>query len=82
MFHGDMTVNCERAAAAFEEAGKSSDAVLSQAVPRDVSEELHCRLEGPADTGDAGVTHEQAVEVDGDRVDVESDGEPDLHGFS
>ena len=79
MFNGDMTVNCERATAAFAEAGRSSEAVLSQAVPIEVSEELRCRLEGPADTGDAGLDHEQTVEIDGERVDVESEGDPDLH---
>ena len=66
MFYGDMQVNAERAAEAFAERGKTSDAILQQAVPIEVSDELRCRLEGPADTGVAGVHDERAVAVDGE----------------
>ena len=81
MFHGDMSVNEERAASAFAERGRTSDAVLQQAVPLVTSEELRHRLEGPADTGiDAGcVRHEQTVAVDGERVESEDEGELDLN---
>ena len=77
IFHGDMSVNEERAAAAFAEAGRTSDAVLQQAVPLEVSEELKCKLCGPADTGGAGVAHEQVAAVDGEAVEpAEDDEEP------
>lgn len=77
MFHGDMEVNEERAAETFADSGRTSDAVLKQAVPIEVSEELRCRMEGPADTGEGGVQHEQAVELDGVVVEAETDDEHD-----
>ena len=82
MFYGDMQVNAERAAEAFAERGKTSDAILQQAVPIEVSDELRCRLEGPADTGvagvHAGVHDERVVAVDGELVISESEDELDV----
>jgi len=79
MFHGDMSVNPDRATEAFAEAGRTSEAVLQQAVPITVSDELRCRLEGPAETGDAGVSHERTVAVDGELIASESEEEPGLN---
>ncbi len=65
LFNSDMTVNEERAAADFAEAGRTSNAVLQQAVQLEVSEFLKHRLSGPADTVEAGVEHEGVTAVDG-----------------
>ena len=54
-----------------------------QAVPVLAIDELQHRLEGPADTGCAGVTHEQFVSIDGvqteECADDDEDAAPDLH---
>ena len=60
-----MVLNEERAAALFAKNGRTSDAVLQQAVPVLAVAELQHRLEGPADTGCAGVSHEQCASIDG-----------------
>ena len=52
MFHGDMAVNEGRASQAFAESGRTSEAILQQAVPIEVSEQIRCRMDGPADAGD------------------------------
>ena len=72
MYFGDMSVNAERAAECFATEGRTSDAVLEQAVPILASEELKHRLDGPADTG---MQHEHTVAIDG--VVAESDEEDD-----
>ncbi len=79
LFNGDMSVNEERAATEFAEAGRTSDAVLQQAVPLDVSEFLKHRLSGPADTGVAGVEHEQVAAVDGEAVESDEEDDEDPH---
>ena len=66
-----MTVNEERANTDFAEAGRTSKAVLEQAVTLEVSEVLKHRLSGPADTGEAGIEHETVTEVDGEAVETE-----------
>ena len=66
-----MTVNEERANTDFAEAGRTSNAVLEQAVTLEVSEVLKHRLSGPADTGEAGIEHETVTKVDGEAVETE-----------
>ena len=66
-----MTVNEERANTDFAEAGRTSNAVLEQAVTLEVSEVLKHRLSGPADTGEGGIEHETVTEVDGEAVETE-----------
>ena len=61
--------------ALFAEGGQPSAAVLQQAVPILAGEELAHRLEGPSDTGTAGIRHEQTLAIDG--VAAESEGEED-----
>ena len=43
--------------------------------------ELKHRLDGPAETGDGGIAHEQALEVDGEQVGSASDEEIDGEQF-
>ena len=79
-YHNDMTVNHERANASFHAEGHTSDAVLKQAVHISVPENLRSpvtpvRLEGPADTGDAGIDPEHVVSIEGEAVASESEGE-------
>ncbi len=79
--YSDMSVAEERAKNEFAESGRSSEAVLQQAVPILATEELKHRLEGPADTGCAGERHEQTVAVDGEMAESdeeaeENEGEP------
>ena len=68
MAYDDVVLNEERAAALFATSGRTSDAVLQQAVPVLAAAELQHRLEGPADTGGAGVSHEQCASIDGEVV--------------
>ena len=75
-----MTANHERANASFHAEGHTSDAVLKQAVHISVPEDLRSpvtpvRLEGPADTGDAGIDPEHVVSLEGEAVASESEGE-------
>ena len=72
-FYMDMRVNETRAKLDLPEREGTTEAVIQQAVPIVASEELKHRLEGPADTGCAGVLHEQAVRVDGEEVESASD---------
>ena len=51
MAYDDMALNVERANELFAHNGRTSDAVLQQAVPIVAAAELKHRLEGPADTG-------------------------------
>ena len=74
MAYDTLVVNTARAEQLFASSGRTSDAVLQQAVPVTVTAELQHRLEGPADTGHAGVAHEQCVAVDGEQV-AEDDAE-------
>ena len=76
-----MTLNEERARQMFAPRGQTSAAVLQQAVPVVANAELQHRLEGPADTGGAGMAHEQFVSVDGIPVQEEDAEEatPDLN---
>ena len=69
MAYDGIALNEERAREMFAVRGRTSDAVLQQAVPVIAEEELQHRLEGPADTGCAGVSHEQFVSVDGVQCD-------------
>ena len=68
MAYDDLVLNEERAAALFATSGRTSDAVMQQAVPVLAAAELQHRLEGPADTGCAGVSHEQYASIDGEIV--------------
>jgi len=70
-----MSVNEASAHSLFAEYGRTSDAVMQQAVPVLATEELRHRLEGPADTGSAGTVHEQVSAVDGAAVEECSDEE-------
>ena len=78
MAYTGVTVNDERARELLADSGRTSDAVLQQAVPVIAEGELHHRLKGPADTGCAGVSHEHIATVDGDEVSEDED-ELDLH---
>ena len=51
MAYDGMVLNEERANELFASSGRTSDAVLQQAVPILASAELQHRLEGPAETG-------------------------------
>jgi len=70
-----MTVNGPRAEQLFAERGRTSEAVLEQAVPVLANTELKHRLEGPAETGSAGCPHEQIAAIDGTTVEECSDEE-------
>jgi len=70
-----MIVNEATASKLLGEKGRTSDAVLQQAVPVLATQELQHRLEGPADTGCAGVAHEQVSAIDGRSVEECSDDE-------
>ena len=78
MAYTGVTVNDERAKELFAEGGRTSEAVLQQAVPVVSNGELQHRLQGPADTGCAGVPHEQVATIDGDEVS-EDEGELDVN---
>ena len=68
MAYDGVTLNEERATELFAERGRTSDAVLEQATSVIAAGELQHRLEGPADTGSAGVAHERCVAIDGTEV--------------
>ena len=78
MAYTGVTVNDERAKELFAEGGRTSEAVLQQAIPVVSNGELQHRLQGPADTGCAGVPHEQVATIDGDEVS-EDEGELDVN---
>ena len=66
----------------FADFGRTSEAVLQQAVPVVADGELQHRLEGPADTGCGGCSHEQVATVDGVQFEEEEDADeagPDLN---
>ena len=74
MAYDGMTVNEERARELFADRGRTSEAVLQQAAPAlEVEGQLQHRLEGPADTGCAGVSHEQCASIDGAAYEAEAD---------
>ena len=75
----DVKINYPRAKETFAEAGETSEAVLLQAVPITVSENLKCRMEGPAEAVDGICNHEQVVAIDDEAVVSESDNEVDLN---
>ena len=79
----DMTVNEASATKLFAEQGRTSDAVLQPAVPVLATEELKQKLDGPADTGTAGLdAHERIAAIDGSKVEECSDeegGTADMH---
>ena len=76
MAYDGMTVNEERARELFADRGRTSDAVLQQAAPAlEVEGQLKHRLEGPADTGGAGVSHEQCASIDGAPFEAEAEDE-------
>ena len=68
MAYDGVALNEERATELFAERGRTSDAVLQQATSVIATGELQHRLEGPADTGSAGVAHERCVAIDGTEV--------------
>ena len=83
VYYSDVTVNEARAEAELAESGRTTEAVLEQAVPIEISEALRHRLDGPADTGGAGTVHteptgeediegETCVAVDGEPVESDS----------
>ncbi len=77
-----MALNEATARELFALSGCTSEAVLQQAVPVLATGDLEHRLEGPADTGTAGVAHEQVSAIDGVEVEEASDEEgglPDLN---
>ena len=78
MAYTGVAVNDERAKELFADGGRTSEAVLQQAVPVVSEAELQHRLQGPADTGCAGVPHEQVAAIDGNDTSREDD-EVDLH---
>ena len=74
MAYDGITVNEERARELFADRGRTSEAVLQQAAPAlEVEGQLQHRLEGPADTGCAGVSHEQCASIDGAPYEAEAD---------
>jgi hypothetical protein len=84
IYYSDVTLNEARAEAELGESGRTTDAVLEQAVPIEISEALKHRLEGPADAGGAGAPQmeqeekETCVAVDGEPVESDCDsGEED-----
>ena len=82
MAYNDMVVNASRAHSLFAPSGRTSEAVLQQAVPVVGAGELQHRLEGPADTGHAGHTHEQCVNIDGEEVAEEITEEEETADFN
>ena len=71
VYYSDVTVNEARAEAELAESGRTTEAVLEQAVPIEISEALRHRLDGPADTGGAGTVHtEPKGEEDIERGDL------------
>ena len=74
LFYADMEVNEQRAVEEFAESGATSRAVLLQATRiLDQAEYLEHKLDGPADTGCAGLAHEKMTKVDGEAVESEDD---------
>ena len=79
VYYSDVAVNEARAEAELGESGRTTEAVLEQAVPIEISEALKHRLESPADAGCAGVNGEvgkageTCVAVDGEPVGSECD---------
>ena len=76
MAYDGMTVKEERARELFAERGRTSEAVLQQAAPAlEVEGQLQHRLDGAADTGCTGVSHEQCASIDGAPNEAEVEGE-------
>jgi hypothetical protein len=92
MAYDGMAVNEDRARVLFAAHGRTSDAILQQAVPVEVDGDAMHRVDGPGDTGGAGVApehggpervhadasaHEHCVSVDGVVVEDACDEEED-----
>ena len=63
LFYEDMRVSHQRADEELADEGSTTDAVLQQAVPILAAEELQHRLEGPADTGCAGLAEDMRSKI-------------------
>ena len=79
MAYEGCTLCEETAKELFAPHGRSCDAVLEQAVPIVTADALKHRLEGPADTGCAGLAAQRVVAVDGagaEECDEDSEADP------
>ena len=77
--YADMTCNQRRADEEMDEAGSVPNSVRQLAVPIEVSERLKYKLDGPADTGDAGHEHESCVNIDGQDCISEHEADEEQH---